>query len=192
MSDVIQQQDWDDTKLKASGFKQFERKKEVIMARTLPDAEAPKEIHTRWGESLLAKAGYMICYAPSDKVHDKLDDYDHWPVEPTIFTKTYKSWDEPFEPTPAQQHLMDNGCQPFYKAIGIWAKELEGDVYIQGLEHKRPILVPKERVLAIGAEGEPYHMGEQTFHDRYDGTLSRRPKGVRGLVNRLINFFKQG
>jgi len=189
MSDVLHQRDWDDTDLRAHGFKQFDRKKEIIMVRSLPANEAPKIIHTSWGETLIAQAGYFICYAPDGEPQAHLDQYNHWPVHPDIFRKTYQKWADKFEPTPAQQHLLKNGCQPYYKAVKVWAKELDEGVYIQGLEHERPVLVPKKRVLAIGAEGEPYHMGDQTFHDRYEGNLSKQPKRLQGILKRLIDFF---
>lgn len=193
MTGVFRPGTYSDTQLEAEGFKHYNRKKEPVMARELPADEAPMKIKTRWGETLIAQAGYMICYNPEGDYLSDPKEYNHWPVEKSIFNKTYKGWDESFEPTKAQQQLMDAGCEPYYKYVGIWAKSLETGVYIQGLEHKRPILVPEDRVLAVGAEGEPYHMGDDTFHDRYDGTLTHKPNNptvLKRLVNRLVNFFK--
>ncbi len=190
MSDIIRQKTRSNSQLEQDGFKQYPRKKELVMARKLPASEAPLEIKTSRGETLIAQAGYMICYDTDDKFFTKPEDYDHWPVEPLIFQKTYKAWDEAFAPTKAQQQLAKIGCKPYYKAVGIWAKSLETGIYIQGLEHEKPVLVPEKRVLAIGTEGEPYHMGDETFHDRYDGTLTQKPNNFKKLVNRLVNFFK--
>ena len=190
MSDVIRQESRSDSQLERDGFKEYPRKKELVMARKLPASEAPLKVKTAWGEILVAQAGYMICYDTGDKYAVKPEDYDHWPVEPQIFEKTYKTWDEAFAPTKAQEQLMKMGCKPYYKAVGVHAKLLETGVYIQSLEHEKPVLVPEKRVLAIGAEGEPYHMGDKTFHDRYDGTLTEKPNSLRKLVKRLVNFFK--
>jgi hypothetical protein len=191
MSGVVRKHDWTDQELKDKGFEHVPRKKELIMARVLPAAEAPLQIRTQWGEILIAQAGYMICYIVGDETKPKLSDYEHWPVEAEIFAKTYKPWDEAFQPSPAQSHLIGNGCKPYYKAAGVWAKTLEEDIYIQGVEHEKPVLVTKERVLAIGAEGEPYHMGSKTFHDRYDASLGEANRSpVKRMVNRLIKFFK--
>jgi hypothetical protein len=189
MSGVIRKQDRSEEELKRDGFKQYPRKKSLILARKLSASEAPLSIRTNWGETLVARAGYMICYDTGDKHLRHTSDYDHWPVEPNIFDKTYKAWDEPFNPTPAQKELMAIGCKPYYKAVGIWAKPLDKDVYIQGLEHAKPVLVPEERVLAIGADGEPYTMGDETFHDRYDGTLADRPNSLKAIAKRLLKFF---
>jgi hypothetical protein len=191
MSGVVRKQDWTDEELKEKGFEHVPRKKELIMARELPASEAPLQIRTHWGEILIAQAGYMICYSVADELKANISDYEHWPVEAAIFEKTYKAWDEAFQPNPAQRHLIEHGCKPYYKTAGVWAKTLEEDIYIQGVEHEKPILVSKERVLAIGAEGEPYHMGNDTFHDRYDAKLLEgRGSSIKRIVNRLVRFFK--
>lgn len=190
MADIIRQKSLTDSQLEEDGFKQYPRKKELVMARQLDDSEVPLEIKTAWGDILIAQTGYMICYDTDDKFFARPQDYAHWPVEPKIFEKTYKVWDEALAPTKAQEQLRKIGCKPYYKAVGIRAKLLEEDVYIQSLEHEKPVLVPKDRVLAIGAEGEPYHMGDETFHNRYDGRLLKKPNPLKKLVNRLVDFFK--
>lgn len=190
MSGLIRKQDWSEDELKEKGFSHVPRKKEIIMARVLPASEAPLKIRTNWGEILIAQAGYMICYSSGEDKKANLGDYEHWPVDASIFAKTYKAWDEEFNPNAAQSHLMQYGCKPFYKAAGVWAKTLEEDIYIQSVEHEKPVLVEKERVLAIGAEGEPYHMGSETFHDRYDTRLANKEYGFKRIVNRLVNFLK--
>lgn len=191
MAGFIGKHDWSQEELEENGFEHVPRKKEIVMARELPDSEAPLKIRTAWGETLIAQAGYMICYNTAEERQGKLSDYEHWPVEPLIFVKTYKAWDESFTPNSPQSHLIENGCKPYYKVAGVWAKTLEEDVYIQGVEHEKPVLVGKERVLAIGAEGEPYHMGSETFHDRYDARLLEDKRSpLKRMVSRLVRFFK--
>lgn len=189
MSGIIRKQNRSESQLKRDGFKQYPRKKSIVLARKLPANEAPLTIKTNWGETLIAQAGYMICYDTGDKHLRNISDYDHWPVEPDIFDKTYQAWDEPFNPTPAQKELIAIGCKPYYKAVGVWAKSLDSSVYIQGMEHDKPILVPEERFLAIGVDGEPYDMGNETFHDRYDVKLTERPSSLKTIAKRLIKFF---
>jgi hypothetical protein len=188
MSDVIQTKKWTVEELKQMGFKQYPRKKTIIMARRLPAAEAPLEIKTDQGDTLIAPAGYMICYQVDETLQPTINDYFHWPVEPKIFESIYRDWDEKFEPTPAMQHLLEFGCKPYYKAAGVWAKDLDEAVYIQSLEHEKPVLVSEGRYLAIGSEGEPYHMSDKSFHNRYDSTLNETP--FKRALKKLIGFFK--
>ncbi|MDQ7035020.1 MAG: hypothetical protein Q9P01_09340 [Anaerolineae bacterium] len=67
---------------------------------------------------------------------------------------------------------------------------MDEDVYIQSLEHEKPVLVQKDRVLAIGSEGEPYHMSDTSFNNRYDPRLTEAP--VKRALKKLIGFFKRG
>jgi len=190
MSGIIHKQNWSDSELKKNGFHHYERKKTLVMARILPANEAPLKIHTRWGETLIAKAGYIICYTPGDKSLSSLEQYDQWPVEPSIFAKTYKRWNQQLQVTPAIRHLLIKGCRPYYKVAGVWAKPLTEDVYVQSLEDEEPELVKKDHVLAIGIEGEPYHMGAETFADRYDTKLQEDKSKKKNILNRLIGFLK--
>jgi hypothetical protein len=124
----------------------------------------------------------MICYEPSSTVRPTLDDYHHWPVEPVIFKETYKPWDEPdWKPSASEKHLMDFGCQPYYKVTGVWAKKLEEDVFLQSLEHPEPVKVGTGKYVAIGVRGEPYAMGEGTIHSRYIPTRRRFIMWLRRL-----------
>jgi hypothetical protein len=109
-------------------------------------------------------------------------------VEPRIFESTYREWDEKFEPTSSMKKLMELGCKPYYKAAGVWAKDLHTDTYIQSLEHEKPVLVQEGRYLAIGTEGEPYHMSDQSFSNRYDKRLTETP--FKRVMKKLIGFFK--
>jgi hypothetical protein len=188
MSEVIQPKKWSEEELKEAGFKKYARRKIIIMARRLPAWEAPLEIKTDQGDVLVAQVGYMICYDAGDTPHKLLSDFYHWPVEPKIFEATYREWDEKLEMTPAMQRLIELGCRPYYKTAGVWAKDLDEDVYIQSLEHEKPVLVQKNRYIAIGSEGEPYHMSEQSFHNRYDPRLTETP--FKRVLKKLIGFFK--
>lgn len=188
MSEVIQTKKWTKEELQQMGFKQYPRKKAIVMARCLPASEAPLEIHTDQGDILVAQAGYMICYQVGETVQPNISDYLHWPVEPHIFESNYRDWDEKFEPTPVMKHLMAHGCKPYYKAVGVWAKDLAEAVYIQSLEHEKPVLVREGRFLAIGTEGEPYHMSDKSFHNRYDARLNETP--FKRALKKLVRFFK--
>jgi hypothetical protein len=165
---VIRQRQWGKDELRAMGYEYYERKREVPMVRELPASEAPLTIHTHYGDTLVAEAGYMICYSPGKVVCSSIDQYDHWPVAPEIFIQTYSRWDEPnWKPSPPQRHLLAAGCRPFYKSSGIWAKKLDTDVYLQSKEHVKPVKIRTGMYVAIGQDGEPYSMGDNTIHSRY-------------------------
>jgi len=187
MSQVLKKKKWTDDDLRKAGFQHYPRRKEIVFVRTLSPQDAPLQIKTDWGDTLVAEAGYKICYRPDKVLRDNIDDYDHWPVAPEIFSATYQPFDSDAK-TPIMLHMIAKGCQPFYKVAGVWAKMLDEDVYIQSMEHKKPILVEKERFLAIGVDGEPYHMGEMTFHERYDADANTNP--LTRLYNRVLDFFK--
>jgi hypothetical protein len=188
MVDKISQHPWTETELLEEGFEPYERKKELVMARQLSEFEAPKRIVTSGGEELIAQAGYMICYRPGDRLLIHLDAYQQWPVEPEIFAETYRAWDEPYwTPTPAEKHLMELGCLPYYKAAGVWAKKLDEPVYVQSLEQHEPKLVQTGSYVAIGAQGEPYSMGDDSFARRYyrrsTNALSNLWQHIRQLLS---------
>lgn len=169
--DIIRQRNWTEDELKAHGFSYYERKKEVVLARKLPDEEAPKTITTSQGDTLIAQEGYIICYSGDEGEFNTLDEYVQWPVEPSIFAKTYKRWDDPdWKPSLAEQKLIELGCKPYYKFVGVWAKKTDEDLLLQSLEHDDPVKVETGKYIAIGSEGEPYSMGEQTLHSRYKST----------------------
>jgi hypothetical protein len=187
-SEIIRQSDYTEQELRALGFQKFERKKQVVMARELPDEEAPKYIQMSDGSTTVATAGYKICYMAGDLPRPNLHDYPHWPVEPSIFNQTYRAWDEPnWQPTPAEIHLIQLGCRPYYKAAHVWAKEIREDTYIQSIEHEQPVLAETGKILAIGVKGEPYTMGDQTFSERYAPAVT----GLQRAVQKLVRFFKR-
>jgi hypothetical protein len=187
-SEIIRQSEYTEQELRSLGFEKFERKKQVVMVRELREEEAPKRIRMSDDTTIVATTGYKICYMAGEKARNTLNDYPHWPVEPSIFNQTYREWDEPnWQPTPAEMHLMQLGCRPFYKAAHVWAKEIREDTYIQSLEHEKPVLAETGKILAIGVKGEPYTMGDQTFAERY----TPAPSGLQRAVQKLVRFFKR-
>jgi hypothetical protein len=166
---IITQKDWSEAELRGNGFQRYRRFKQVVMVRYLPESEAPLTIYTEWGETLVAEAGYAICYTAGDDIQATRNEYFHWPVDPQIFEKTYRLWDvEDWQPTATEAHLMTLGCQPFYKAAHVWAKEIIDPIWIQSPEHQEPVEVGSGRFLAIGAQGEPYAMSTDDFNSRYE------------------------
>ncbi len=183
---VIKKKKWSKEDLIAHGFQYHERKKQLVMARVLPPDEAPKTIVTAW-DTLVAQAGYVICYDPGDVVWPALDDYNHWPCEPYIFRDTYRPWDEPdWKPSPTEAHLMSLGCKPCYKVTGVWAKKLTEETFVQSIESPRPVRVPPGVWIGIGIEGEPYAMSDRSFRSRYQMVDTNPP-----LVQRIIDFFRR-
>ena len=180
---VIRQRQWGKEELRNMGYEYYERIREITMVRELPKSEAPLTIHTHYGDTLVAEAGYMICYSAGDTVFRTIDQYDHWPVAPEIFIQTYSPWDEPnWKPSPAQRHLLAAGCRPFYKSSGIWARKLDTDVYLQSKEHVEPVKIRTGMYVAIGHDGEPYSMGETTIHSRY----KPQRHTIMSLIKRLL------
>lgn len=120
-------------------------------------------------ETLMADPGDIICYDPGSVMHRHLEDYDHWPVAREVFKNIYRPWDEPiaFLPNTPETHLMEHGCKPFYKWVGVWALKLPISIYVQSLESPEPVIVPKGHWLCIGTQGEPYHMADEKLRSRY-------------------------
>jgi hypothetical protein len=166
MAYIIRQKKWTDKELHSAGFRYYHRRKSLVMARRLPESEAPLTIRAN-RETLTVQAGYIICYDPGRKAHTRLEDYDHWPCAPEIFHATYKAWDTPWKPRLAEKRLLDSGCKPYYKFVGVWAKQLEEDTYIQSLESPQPILIPTGDWVAIQGQEHPYHMSDEGFRERY-------------------------
>ncbi len=176
--DILKQRNWSQDDLHRAGFRAYERKKFVVLARELRASESPKRIKTAW-DTLIALTGYMICYDVGDgKERAKLDDYEHWPVEPQIFLKSYRKWDfqTVWKPNAAEKHLIDHGCKPYFKFAGVWAKHLKVPMWIQSLEGVEPILVPAGGWVCIGVEGEPTSLTSDEFRKRY-----RRAEATGGI-----------
>ena len=161
---ILRQRKWTDDELKAGGFRYFQPIKRLIMARLLAENKRI-DIET---ETITGKIGDFICYRPGTEARDNADDYDHWPVRRDIFFKNYKAWDDPdWQPNPAERHLLSTGCQPFYKALGVWAQRLHHPQRVQSLESPIPAVISPGYWLIIGVEGEPYSMSDESFRGRY-------------------------
>lgn len=161
---VLRQREWTESELRAAHFQYYEPRRRLVMARLLKDTINIKMTL----ETLVARTGSIICYEPGDERREHLDDYEHWPVRADLFHKTYRPWKEAaWKPNPAEAHLLSLGCLPYYKHIGIWAQRLARPIYVQSLESPKPVLVPPGRWLCIGAQGEPYHMNDREFRERY-------------------------
>lgn len=186
--EILKQRNWTKDDLIAQGFRYYDRKRQVVMARVLPPGEAPKTIRLKW-DTLVAHAGYMICYDVSDgRTRAKLDDYEHWPVEPDIFAKTYRPWDTAFKPSAPEKHLYELGCRPFYKFAGLWAKKVVKPVYVQTIESVKPVEVPIGAYITIGIKGEPTSMSAEEFYMRYEPPA----QASVGLIERLVSWIKGG
>jgi hypothetical protein len=177
--DILKQRKWTEDELRAAGFRPYERKKLVVLARELRASESPKRIKTTW-DTLIAYTGYMICYDTGNgKARTHLDNYEHWPVEPKIFLITYRKWDKKiaWKPNAAEKHLLKLGCKPYYKFMGVWAKHLKTPLRIQSLEGVEPITVPAGGWVCIGVEGEPSSMTSADFRKRYQRATATSKTG---------------
>ncbi len=164
---VYVQRDWTDQELVADGFLYYRPVKRITMARVLPPEEAPKTMKAA-GHTVTAEAGYWIAYRAGKVMKGKLDDYKPRPIEPKIFTETYRPLNNPnWHPTSTQFHLQQLGCQPYYKAAGVWAKQLTVETQVQSMESTEPSLVAKDTWLCIGVEGEPWAITEAWFQAHY-------------------------
>lgn len=162
---VLRQRQWTEEELRASRLRYYAPRKDRVMARVL---QVPTEVKTTL-EVLAADEGDIMIYDSGDgQRRARIEEYDHWPVRHDLFRKTYRTWDEPgWKPNPAEIHLIAHGCRPYYKHAGVWATRLKKPAYIQSLESPRPVQVPPGRWLVIGLEGEPYHMADDKFRERY-------------------------
>ena len=162
---VLRQRAWTEEELRASRLKYYAPRKKLVMARLV---EVPVEVK-KTIDVLSARKGDIMIYDPGDgQPQQSLDHYEHWPIRADLFRKTYKVWDDvKWQPTPAESHLLAHGCRPYYKHKGVWALHLTSPVYIQSLESKKPVKVPPGRWLVIGSEGEPYHLNDNKFRERY-------------------------
>ena len=168
---VLRQRVWTEAELQASRLRYYTPQKKCVMARTLT---MPVSVNMTI-EILSAQEGDVMVYDPTDGIKKPdINDYDHWPVKRELFIKTYKIWDNlQWTPNEAEQHLIMHGCRPYYKHKGVWALRLEEPVLIQSLESPKPVEVPPGRWLIIGSEGEPYHMADAKFRERYEVATSQ-------------------
>ena len=182
ISTILKQRKWADEELSAAGFRYYPARKQLVMARVLPEEEAPATIPSAYGP-LVAQAGHIICYLPGHQPVSNLEAYHHWPVVPETFQKQYAPWDKPgWQPNPAEQHLMQNGCNPYYKTAGVWAKCLQESMLVQSLESLEPMEAPPGAWLCIGMAGEPYIVTEAEFRRRY---VTPRCACLRRVIARI-------
>lgn len=166
--DTYTQRHWTQDELRERGFHFYRRKKTVILARELPIEEAPKVIQVEY-DTLVAHAGYIICYDPDDeRVQPSIDHYPQRPVEPDTFYKTHKLWDEQWTPTPAEIDLLQSGCLAYYKVSGVWAKQVSEPTLLRSNESVDTITVPPGGWILIGGGGEPYSTNDSEFWERYE------------------------
>jgi hypothetical protein len=164
---VYIQRDWKDEALLVDGFQSYYPVKRITMMRLLPLEEAPETMASA-GNIVTAEAGYWVAYEAGYKLKETLDEYHPRPIEPNIFARTYRLWDEPKRHlTPPQAHLQRLGCQAYYKTANVWAKLLTTEVWVQSIESAEPTLVPAGEWLCIGVEGEPWSMTEVWFQAHY-------------------------
>jgi hypothetical protein len=168
---ILQQKDWTEQKLLENGFRYYERKKSVVLARELPPEEAPLRIIYE-NDFLYATAGYMICFSAGWLKRKSMYEYHHWPVAPDHFADLYLTWDNPtWKPKRGEKHLMALGCKPYYNTAGVWAKKLTLPQWIRGVEHEEPFKVPAGAWLLLGAKGStkgaPYWVTDKGFKERF-------------------------
>jgi hypothetical protein len=186
MEEVIRKRKWSKDELLPRDSSTITARSNWSWRRILPPEEAPKIIEIAW-DTLVAEAGYVICYEPGDVVWPSLEDYHAWPVEPGIFADTYAPWDEPnWRPSPSEAHLMSLGCKPFYRMAGVWAKKLTQETLVQTMESPEPVKIPPGVWLGIGTEGEPYAMSERMFRSRYE-----LPQDSVPLFQRIVGIFRR-
>lgn len=167
MSDIIKQRAWTPDQLIEAGFQQYARRKQRVLAARLPFDSKPLPIHYTF-ETVYADPGDVIIFEAGSQAQDRLSGYNFWSVKPRIFANTYKGWDEPnWRPNPAEKHLMQYGCRPYYKFKGVWARRLTEPTAILSLESPKPNVVPAGVWLAIGDRGEPWHIEDETFRKHY-------------------------
>ena len=168
---VLTQRDWSEEELLENGFRYYQRIKRVVLARELPQEEAPLKMRYHYDE-LIATAGYMICFAADWRKKKTLYEYYHWPVAPDHFSSLYADWDDPrWKPRRGEKHLLLLGCCPYYNAVGVWAKVLQQPQMILGTEHRDPFEVPAGAWLMLAAKGAamgaPYWNFDKAFRQRF-------------------------
>ena len=164
---VYVQRQWTEQDLIADAFLYYRPVKRITMVRMLPPEEAPKTMKAS-GNTIIAEAGYWIAYVAGEALNETLDDYESRPIEPDIFAETYRPWNEPnWQPSLTEAHLQRLGCKPYYKIAGVWAKQLDAETWVQGMESARPSLVATGAWLCVGMEGEPWSMTEAWFQAHY-------------------------
>jgi len=170
--EVLRQRDWTEDELRAAGFAYLQPRSDwLVLARELPAAEAPLTIVTGW-DTLVAEAGFMICFDAGDAPRAARYGHSLWPVHPNHFRDIYVPYDDPgWQPSAAQRHLLSLGCRPYRRRVGVWATKLTADRLVQSPESPQPVVVPRGSWLCLGAggatRGVPYSMDETALRQRY-------------------------
>jgi hypothetical protein len=181
---IWRQQQWRDDDLRALSFRPYQTRRQLRMARVVDD---PGMIVDTTKEKLIAGEDYMLCYSPGTEALPKLADYDHWPVRFDLFHKNHSPWpQESWKPNPAEKHLMQNGCRPYYKSTPAWAKRLKTGVMVESLESQQPTRIPPGRWLVIGIEGEPYHTADDKFRQQYVVPDAAWPERLYWSIRRML------
>lgn len=164
---VIRQKQWSETELIAQGFRYYPSRRQVSLVRRLPAEEAPMFIQTDW-DTLVAEAGYYIAYRAGDDLRARLEDYSPRPIRPDIFKISYAPWNDiKWKPSPTETHLLNLGCQPYYKRVGVWAKRLTTEALVQSMESREPSIVPPGAWVCVGIQGEPWSTTGEWIRSRY-------------------------
>lgn len=163
---------WNEQEYREHSYHYYQRRPIVVMAKPLTAMEAPMNIVTSWDEELQAtEAGYMVVFNPTEGEENTALWYitDRHPIQYDIFADTYALWPGKLaDLTPEQHNLVQQGCIPYIKIVGVWAKVVNVPTQIRGLEHwNNSVDVPMGHVIAVGIEGEPYNMPFSSFHMRY-------------------------
>lgn len=164
---IYTKRNWTDQALVADGFLSYVSVKQITMVRLLPEEEAPKIMQVA-GNTITAEAGYWIAYVAGETLQATLDDYKPRPIEWDIFAETYRIWDEPlYDLTATEAHLQQLGCTPYYKFANVWAKKLNTDTWVHGIESTKVSLTPRGMWLCISDEGEPWGITDAWFQAHY-------------------------
>ena len=170
---VLRQRDWTVEALGAAGFRHFQPRKRLVMARELGCA---RTVRTADG-ALHARPGDMLCYRPDEQARADPESHEHWPVRRDLFEKNYRPWEELLPDLADLALFFQAGCSAWYKHGGVWARKLTSGQHIQSLESAGPVLVAAGQWLLIGSAGEPWHMNDAAFRSRY-----REASGSAGPV----------
>lgn len=160
---VLRQRDWNEEALRAAGFRHFQPRKRLVMARELGCARA---VRTADG-ALEARPGDMLCYRPDEQARAHPDEHEHWPVRRDLFEQNFRPWDELLPDLADLPLFFQAGCSAWYKHGGVWAQRLARKRLIQSLESAAPVQVAAGQWLLIGSAGEPWHMSDAAFRSRY-------------------------
>lgn len=156
--------------LRAMGFNFHKRKPVIVLARPLTKMEMPKQVELWNGEKLIAnELGYIVAFNPlkDEGASLPMHEYPSYLIKLDIFAKTYELFPDIEKLNNAEKSLVAQGCLPYVKTVGVWAKALEKDTLIEGLEHEEPVLVKEGNVLCIGVDLEPYNMPLARFEELY-------------------------